>query len=98
MYINCFKFVTLIKPYTFYIITVLHLPGKLIATFSPLRSLIFRDKVLKRGCPGNIASSGKKSDLVAPSFGVALAGGSAKPSQPNLKHNDNAVYWYRLYS
>lgn len=45
---------------------------------------MFCDKVLKRGCPGNTPSSGKKSDLVAPLSGVGLAGGSVKFSHPNL--------------
>lgn len=59
--------------------------GKLMATFSPLLSRIFLDKVLNLGWPGNMASSGKNSDLVAPSFGVGFTGGSVKFSQPNLK-------------
>lgn len=32
-----------------------------------------------------MASSGKKSDLEAPSFGVGFVGGSVKSGQPNLK-------------
>jgi len=41
-----------------------------IATFSSRRSLIFLVNVLKRGCPGYIASSGKNKLLEAPVLGV----------------------------
>lgn len=57
----------------------------LMATFSPLRSLIFDVKVLKRGCPGKIASSGKKCDRVTPVLWLGLNGGLVKFGQPNLK-------------
>ena len=60
------------------------LPGKLMATFSPLRCLMFLDKVLKRGWPGNMASSGKNNDLVAPLSGVGTAAGIEKFLHPNL--------------
>ena len=58
--------------------------GMLIATFSSLRCLIFLVKVLKRGWPPKIASSGKNKLLDAPEFGVGFAGGSVKSGEPNL--------------
>lgn len=63
---------------------LIHLLGKFMATFSPLRSLIFLDRVLNLGCPGKIASSGKNNDFVAPLSGVGVVGGWVKSSQPNL--------------
>lgn len=54
------------------------------ATFSPRRSRIFRDKVVNRGCPKNIASSGKNKDCVAPDSGVGFVVGTVKSGQPSL--------------
>lgn len=48
------------------------------ATFDPLLCRIFLVSVLKRGCPGNMASSGKKREHDDPFSGVGTAGGSVK--------------------
>lgn len=52
---------------------------------------MFDVNVLKRGCPGKIPSSGKNSDLVTPSLGVAGYGGVVKLGHPNLKWIKNKL-------
>ena len=52
--------------------------GRFMTTFDPLRCRIFLVSVLKRGCPGNMASSGKKREHDDPFSGVGTAGGSVK--------------------
>ena len=54
-------------------------------TFSPRRWRIFAVSVLNLGCPGKIASSGKKRERDEPSFGVGLASGDVNPGQPSLE-------------
>lgn len=46
---------------------------------------MFDVKVLKRGCPSNMALSGKYRDLVTPSGGVGGYGGLVKSGHPNLQ-------------
>lgn len=62
-----------------------HVLGMFMATFSRRRSLIFLVNVLKRGWPGNIASSGKNKLLEAPALGVGWVGGSVKSGAPILQ-------------
>lgn len=59
--------------------------GRFMATFDPLLCRIFLVSVLKRGCPGNMASSGKKREHDDPFSGVGTAGGSVKLWQPSLQ-------------
>jgi hypothetical protein len=59
--------------------------GRFIATFDPLLCRIFLVSVLNRGCPGNMASSGKKREHDDPLTGVGTAGGSVKSGQPSLQ-------------
>lgn len=62
--------------------------GRFMATFDPLLCRIFLVSVLKRGCPGNMASSGKKREHDDPLSGVGTAGGSVKSWQPSLQTED----------
>ena len=62
-----------------------HSLGRFMATFDPLLCRIFLVSVLKRGCPGNMASSGKKREHDDPLSGVGRAGGSVKSQQPSLQ-------------
>lgn len=47
-------------------------PGISIDTFEPRRILMLRDNVLKRGCPGKMASSTKYNDFATPSSASGL--------------------------
>ena len=62
--------------------------GRFMETFDPLLCRIFLVSVLKRGCPGNMASSGKKREHDDPPTGVGTAGGSVKSCEPSLQKED----------
>jgi len=62
------------------------------ATFDPLLCRIFLVSVLKRGCPWNMASSGKKREHDDPFSGVGTAGGSVKSGLPSLQTNRYPIH------
>ena len=60
--------------------------GTLMATFSPLRSLILAESRENLGCPINVALLGQNNDLVKLSgfWGSGWVGGNVKSGQPSL--------------
>lgn len=54
------------------------------ATFSPLRSRMLRVRVLKRGCAGYMAASGKNNEREALFSGSGFACGVQKSGHPSL--------------